>query len=102
MIRKILENPYTGRQREAVLGCGLGDGGRVVVRGDDDIVEVGFRQQGKEKRVWVRHAALVNQLPVCDEPVAPIHGPLPALPAALDQEQCGWTDLRNTSAGQHR
>ncbi len=66
--------------------------------GDDDIVEVGLGEQGGEERVGVGHAALVDQVLVCDEAVSPVHGPLPALPAALYQEQGSWADLRKAAA----
>lgn len=63
------------------------------MRSDDNVVEVGLGQKRCEEGVGVRHAALADQALVCDKAVAPIHGPLPGLSTALNQEQGGWADL---------
>lgn len=63
------------------------------MRSDDNVVEVGLGEQRCEEGVGVRHAALADQVLVCDEAIAPVHGSLPALPTALNQEQGGRADL---------
>ena len=63
------------------------------MRRDDNIVEVGLGQKRYEEGVGVGHAALVDQVLVCDEAISPVHGPLPALPTALNKKQDGWADL---------
>lgn len=57
--------------------------------GNDDVVEVGFAEEGGEEGVWVGDVADGYQRGVRDVAVTPVQG-LPQLPAALDQEQrCG-------------
>ena len=52
----------------------VADGGRVVVWGDDHIVQVGLGQQGLEERVWIRQPIGCNDALVCDESIPPAHG----------------------------
>lgn len=82
-----------------VVGRGMADGGWVVVRGDDDVVDVGLGDERQEERVGVGHPCCSDLGPLCDEAVAPAHGPAPALAGALDEEQGGGADLGPHSKG---
>lgn len=53
----------SGPGRACALGLGLGHGGRVVVRRNDDIVQVGPLQQRLEEPIRVRQIALPDDLP---------------------------------------
>ncbi len=67
--------------------------------GDDDVVEVGFGEQGGEERVWVRQPIGCNYGGVRHKTIAPAHG-IWQLATTLDEEKGRRGNLHNSSPSQ--
>ena len=76
------------------LGCG--DGGRVVVGGDDHVVEVGLGEKGGEEFVGVGQAICGNDGWVSHKAVPPAHG-VRQLTTSLNKEEGGGRNLRSST-----
>lgn len=80
---------------EVALRVLAGDGRRVVVRGDNQVVDPGLGEGGVEEGAGVSQAEAADEARIHDESISPAHR-IAQLAASLDEEDCCRGHLSST------